>query len=97
MARSAFENDIPAKIINRKYKALAGTSQGDLIQGHSLRIKEMILDGYLVKERILHKPTIESVLATHAVDHPGISQTIMNILSIEVWMLRAKTASAKAA
>ena len=89
-ARSAFASDLPVQITYRKYKGLGTRSTGDWVSEYASEARELLLDGYLVSERIVDRRALEAFLATTPSRFASMSPDLMMILCIEVWIRDAR-------
>jgi asparagine synthase (glutamine-hydrolysing) len=96
MARAAFENAIPSAIAHRKYKGLSNPRVSDWIAGDTT-VRELMLDGYLVRERIIDRHTLETFLAKVPSHQASASPHIMLILSTEAWIRNSRMRGSQAA
>jgi asparagine synthase (glutamine-hydrolysing) len=86
VARRASVPDIPLEITLRQAKG----SQDDYVRNILLRdlafARELLLDGRLVKERIVHRRKLEDALSPHALRVQATTSEIYDCLSTEIWL-----------
>lgn len=87
IARRAFEHEMPLEIVRRRTKGGCDAHFHQLLRLNLPFLKEMMLDGVLVRERLLHREKVERILSPN-VPCLGIevSELIYNHLSTEVWL-----------
>lgn len=85
LARSAFAQDLPAAVVNRRWKDRAPGFFETVLKVHRDFIREFLLEGVLARERLLSRLAIEQALSPSA--HPGqVSLVeIFNHLDLEAW------------
>jgi asparagine synthase (glutamine-hydrolysing) len=84
--RHAFAGEVPPAILSRRAKG--GIDQ--LVQRLLLRnlpfVREFMLDGVLVKEKLLNRQKVERVLATQGMLGPEVGELMARHLSTEAWV-----------
>ena len=86
LARKAFCNDLPPDIIKRTSKSTPGPYYRDLFERNIRLIKEVLLDGVMVREKVLVRGKLERTLARK---DPFLLATpihILGYLATEVWL-----------
>lgn len=84
--RKAFKSELPPAIINRRGKGGISCFMVELLRHHENLVREILLDGRLVKDRILSGSNIEAFLsAPYTVHSPGALALIDDCLSLEAW------------
>ncbi|MFT3791518.1 MAG: asparagine synthase-related protein [Rudaea sp.] len=86
VARLAFANDLPADVIRRNTKGGPSRTIREVIDKNVLLIREMLLDGILVKEKLLDPKQIEAALPTVPTKEPSRTGALMHHLYIEAWL-----------
>jgi asparagine synthase (glutamine-hydrolysing) len=85
LARLAFAGDAPKANLERTWKDRAPGFLHTLIHRHRARLREIFLDGILVRDRLLDRDAVELALSTN----PGSSQflptEIVRHLETEIW------------
>ena len=86
-ARKAFSNSLPSKIVRRRGKGGSTRSAKVLYQNNLPFIREFMLDGVLVRERILDRKKLEAELNTsRAVTSAAFSEILIEHLCTEAWL-----------
>lgn len=86
LARRAFVDDVPAPILARVWKDRAPGFHRDLIRRNRQFLRELFLDGILVREGLLNRNAVEEVLSgapTRLQVYPG---EILAHMDTEVWV-----------
>ena len=99
LARHAFQEHVPADILNRATKGfIYDYVKTVLVQNVSL-IKSLVFNGSLIKERIVDSDKVQALLSGDPTPGPGSATEIMNIASTEAWLRTwiARSANTKAA
>lgn len=98
VARAAFANVLPGEIIRRRTKGIIDGYLARLFHDHRAFLQDMLLDGFLVQERLLDRAKVEAVLS-HEKTSPGASaiELLTPHLSTEVWARQAGSAPCSAA
>lgn len=97
MARAAFEKEIPSNIVHRKFKALCGDKSGDWAAANMARVRELLLEGHLGREKIINRSLVERFLANASSRSISESPDVMRMLSVEVWALGVNAGAEMAA
>lgn len=89
LARRAFVRDVPPQIIRRRDKGASTEHTRRIFEANTQLIREMLLDGVLVKEGILDRRQIEQSLdpARSFVDS-AFARILIQHLSVEAWLGR---------
>jgi asparagine synthase (glutamine-hydrolysing) len=87
LARRAFAAEVPRQILNRRIKGEVHLFPKVLYAKNHAFVRDLLLSGTLVNERILDRPRIERVLN----DSPDASDlaaptTLLSLASVEVWL-----------
>jgi len=85
LARSAFAEDVPPEILRRIWKDRAPGFLDDLVQRHRKFLRELLLDGVLVTERLLNRAVVEDALSDRistSLVYPG---ELLRHLDVELW------------
>lgn len=94
LARSAFASDLPADVVARRAKGGMGDHLPAALLAHRGWVEEMLLDGELVRRRLVDRANVERLLRGHAdalVQHAG---RIHSCLAMEAWLQRVARAAA---
>lgn len=87
LARRAFSDSVPRELINRTCKGAIDDSMWRLMERNLQFIREFILDGILVRERLLDRTKLESLLSNGAPppSQRDISELMLQQLCNEAW------------
>lgn len=96
VARSAFADDVPASIINRRYKGLGTPLLGRWMSENVTTVRELLLGGYLANEGIIDSHALEALLATCAVPDRRTMSALKAMMCVEVWIRRISEVSGAA-
>jgi asparagine synthase (glutamine-hydrolysing) len=98
LARRAFEADVPRPILNRRTKAFGYDSMQALIAKNRAFLRSFLMDGALVKERIVDAQKLERILSGDVTKGIGTAVDVMHAVLTEVWLRRwGSTRAASAA
>lgn len=86
LARKAFREDLPQDIVRRFSKSTPGEYYNDIFDNNREFIREYLLDGVLVKERVLARDKIEAALNKTDVRLNVIKSIVLGYLATEVWL-----------
>jgi asparagine synthase (glutamine-hydrolysing) len=86
LARRAFGAEVPEPIRRRQWKDRPLLQVGDVIERNLEFIREALLDGSLVKERILDRAAVELALADGPTKSRAVSGEILRHLDLELWI-----------
>jgi asparagine synthase (glutamine-hydrolysing) len=93
LIRLAFAKRMPPQVLGRIWKGRPGRQAKDLILSHAPLLKELLLDGVLVKERILDRALLEDALAEHPTKNQCHSLHILEHLLTETWLMSCNNGS----
>jgi asparagine synthase (glutamine-hydrolysing) len=86
LARRAFSDVVPAPILRRQWKDRP-LSQGQQVVQHNLRyIRDLLLDGHLVKARILDRDAVELALRNEVTVSRAFSDEVLQRVDLELWV-----------
>lgn len=85
LARSAFVRDVPQEILRRTWKDRAPGFLDELVQRHRKFLRELLLDGVLVHERLLDRGAVEEALADRISNSPVFPGELLRHLDVEIW------------
>jgi asparagine synthase (glutamine-hydrolysing) len=98
IARRAFEPFVPAEIIHRRSKGGAGRLMKEIVEKNIGFLRELLLDGVLVKERLLDRPKLEAFLCGHrSAASLEYNELLISRINPEVWLRRWQDLSRQAA
>lgn len=98
LARRAFANELPPEIIGRRGKGGSDAHVRRILEANIDFVRELLLDGMLVKRHILNRAKLEAFLADRTQEGPAYNEVVQDYVSIEAWIARwsATTPSAAA-
>lgn len=88
LARLAFANDLPPQIAKRRSKGGMDEHTKAVLAGNLDFAREMLLDGELVRRRLLNRKAIESALSGNPASKTNQSGELHMCISAEVWLRR---------
>ena len=89
LARCAFSDVVPAPILRRQWKDRP-LSQGPLVVQRNLKyIRDLLLEGDLVKERILDRDAVELALRNEVTLNRTLSEEVLQRVDLELWVRRS--------
>lgn len=86
IARLAFADNLPKEILRRNSKGSPLRTMRQVIDGNALFIREFLLDGILVNERILDRKLIDAALPATPTKAPASALRLMEHLYTEAWL-----------
>jgi asparagine synthase (glutamine-hydrolysing) len=93
LARQAFSREVPAEILNRRFKAsIEGFIRRTLLNNIRL-VRETLLDGVLVQHRLLDRRRLEAVLSGRNERIFSAPVSVYDFLGLEVWLRGWTTAT----
>jgi len=93
-ARRAFEDAIPASVLHRRLKGGPDGFASQIVHAHREAIREILLDGRLVRERLVNREGLERTLTESALMRGHNYARLLQLLDAEAWAaqwLSAKT------
>jgi asparagine synthase (glutamine-hydrolysing) len=87
VAREAFTGDVPAQILSRKSKAHGNALMTAVIGKNMDLVRQLLLDGFLVRERFVDRAKLETVLSGRINDVQTGIMEILLYLCVEAWAL----------
>ena len=90
IARAAFESDLPQQIVQRTWKGSAERHFRDMLLPHLATIRELLLDGELVKGGILDRKRVAGALSLAPTREAGHAAEIFGYLCTEVWVRQTR-------
>jgi asparagine synthase (glutamine-hydrolysing) len=85
IARRAFQQDLPADVINRKSKAYGTQRYRAIVEQNIDLVRSMLLDGFLVQQKILDRVKVEEALSPRVSRSPAEVLEICDYMSVEAW------------
>jgi asparagine synthase (glutamine-hydrolysing) len=86
MARAAFAGELPEATLHRSSKGSPETWLRAMVTRDTEFIREFLLDGMLVKERVVNRERLESALPGRISTRASGAGSIMNLLYTEAWL-----------
>jgi asparagine synthase (glutamine-hydrolysing) len=86
LARKAFSADVPPSILNREWKDRAPRFFEAVVSRNIDFAREMLLDGFLVQNKILNRAALEDLLSGAPTKRPGHIAEVVDHLSVELWL-----------
>jgi len=87
LARRAFAHDVPSPIISRRGKGGMTHFATDLLRRNERFVRELLLDGHLVRAKLIQRHKLEQLLSTkYSALTPGVVEIIEDHLSLEAWL-----------
>jgi asparagine synthase (glutamine-hydrolysing) len=86
LARRAFANAVPESILRRQWKDRPLLQLGEVIAVNLPFIREHLLEGALVRERILDRGAVEEALHRGPNGSRAIGSEILSHLDVELWI-----------
>jgi asparagine synthase (glutamine-hydrolysing) len=86
LARRAFQQDLPAAIISRQHKGGIQDHIRQILRHNIILIRELLLDGALVKQGILIRSKLEQALSGNANRLQTGHAELLEYLGIEAWL-----------
>jgi asparagine synthase (glutamine-hydrolysing) len=85
LARRAFTHEVPAPILRRQWKDRPPSQLTQVVQRNLRFLQETLLDGILVKERILDREAVDTALAGGPTKSRATNEEILRHLDLELW------------
>lgn len=85
LERNAFRSCVPASIISRCNKGATTSGVMGIIRRSDKFIQELLLDGILVRERIISRSALEPYFAGHRPLPPDYIWPLVSCIAAEVW------------
>lgn len=96
--RAAFAREVPEQIIRRRSKGVSSTAVRELIETNIDFVRELLLDGMLVRERILDRKKLESFLCgPRSGAREQYNELYVTRLCTEAWLRRWQSLERRAA
>lgn len=86
LARTAFVAEVPEAILRRQWKDRAPGFAQELAHRNLEFLREMLLNGYLVQERLLDRKAVEAALSGQLSKSEAVIAEIFNNLDTELWL-----------
>lgn len=86
IARQAFKDDVPVEIIRRRTKGGMEESAQEILSRNLETARELLLDGFLVREGILDRYRVEEALSGRPTEVSAPLVELYDHLSVEAWL-----------
>jgi asparagine synthase (glutamine-hydrolysing) len=90
IARAAFAADLPAEVVQRTWKGSADRHLRDMLVNNIAKVRELLLDGELIKEGILDRKRLAGALSLAPTRDASHVTEIFGYLSTEVWLRQSR-------
>ena len=88
LAREAFEQDVPARILERQHKASIESFIRRSLLNNIQFVRETLLDGVLVQQRLLDRKPLEAALSGRHGRIASAPTSLFDFLGVELWVSR---------
>jgi asparagine synthase (glutamine-hydrolysing) len=85
LARRAFEREVPEPILRRLWKDRAPGFHSEVLERNLDLLRELFLDGVLVREGLLDRAAVEAALAAGPAKSAVLPVEIYRHLDVEIW------------
>jgi asparagine synthase (glutamine-hydrolysing) len=85
--RDAFAGDLPTEIVSRTWKGGADQHQDAMLASNIRLVRELLLDGELVKRGILDRKRVEACLSGALTRHKAHATEVFGYFCTEAWLL----------
>jgi Asparagine synthase len=86
VAREAFKGCVPQEILRRRSKGFQENYTSEVFRRNRGFVRELLLDGYLMRENLLHRERLESALSTVPSGAVLGMREISRLLETEIWL-----------
>ncbi|MEM9617057.1 MAG: asparagine synthase-related protein [Pseudomonadota bacterium] len=86
LARKAFQHNLPQDIVKRFSKSTPGEYYRDIYKHNTDFLRDILLDGVMVREKILSRKKIEEALGNENYFLQVLPHRILGYLATEVWL-----------
>lgn len=93
LERAAFRDCVPERIIRRENKGTVAIALMSKMREGLPYLRDLVLDGVLVRERIIERSALEPYLAGNRPIHPQAFWPFMSCIAAEVWARKWATTS----
>jgi asparagine synthase (glutamine-hydrolysing) len=88
IARRAFRSELPKRVVTRRWKGGFEPHARAVFLGNAQIARDLLLDGYLVKERILDRDRVEDTLRNNIIKGGANNAELFDCLSAEALIRR---------
>ena len=92
LARDAFTREVPKKVLRRTWKDRGAGYLEAVVHRNTKFLKETLLDGYLVKEKLLERAALTAVLSEASGNLQYHCDSLLFFSDIETWLRRLPNA-----
>jgi asparagine synthase (glutamine-hydrolysing) len=89
LARRAFSDVVPAPILRRQWKDRPLSQAAQVVQRNLKYIRDLLLEGQLVKARILDRDAVELALRNEVTLSHALSEEVLQRVDFELWVRRS--------
>lgn len=89
LTRMAFRNDLPAQVLRRESKGGIENYAQEIVDGNVKFVREVLLDGILVKEKLLNSTALEQALGESQAMIKTETINILRHVCTEVWLRKS--------
>jgi len=86
LARTSFRTEVPEPILKRQWKGRGSTSSAEIVYYNLPFIRSLLLDGALVRERLVDRPKLERVLTDAPSNSPANTAPVIFYMHMELWL-----------
>lgn len=86
LARIAFKNNVLPEIINRESKGAGDRYYAQVFEENITFIREFLMDGILIKDKILDRRALEETLSGNQIDIEAARLQILSLICTEAWL-----------
>jgi asparagine synthase (glutamine-hydrolysing) len=90
IARTAFAADLPPQVIQRTWKGSADRHLRDMLMNNITKIRELLLEGDLIREGILDRKRVAGALSSAPTRNTSHATELFGYLSTEIWLRQAR-------
>ena len=88
LARRAFYDDLPPEVRNRRYEGGIEEHARQTLEHNRGFLRELLLDGYLARERVIDRASLAEVLSGRATRIAADPGELLEYAGIEAWLRR---------
>lgn len=86
LARKGFSTIVPAEIIRRQWKDRSPGYRSAVLRSNIGFVREVLLDGHLVSQRILDRRSVEEALSNSITQSAALAIEIFDCVIVEAWL-----------
>lgn len=96
IARRAFKHDLPHQIVTRRGKGDPVEYVKNVFERNFGFVREMLLDGQLVRQKFIDRAKLEAVLSGHPTRAARGDTEVYDYFNVEAWLQRFRTSDVSA-